>query len=84
MAGALLGGDAPFWLAIASRAFTRTILEVLKDSDQPMTVRDIADVLVTRAERPLDRREVNLVGAERVPRLSDRLTGELGGGWYNR
>ena len=59
---------------------TRTILEVLRNSAQPMTVRDIADVLITRAGRTLDRRETNLVVARArnaMPRLSDRLEGEL-------
>src|SRR5436309_495469 len=50
-------------LGIASGAFTRTILEVLRDSDQPLGVRGIADVLIKRAGRPLDRRETNLVVA---------------------
>ena len=79
----IMGGSAQegaVSLGIASGAFTRTILEVLRDAAQPMTVRDIADVLIGRAGRPLDRRETNLVVARvrnAMPRLSDRLEGEL-------
>ena len=81
----IIGSDASegaVSLGFASGEFSRTILEVLRDSDRPMTVRDIADVLVTRAGRPLDRRETNLVVARvrnAMPRLSDKQDGELNG-----
>jgi hypothetical protein len=45
-------------------------------------VREIAEVLVQRAGRPLDKREFNLVAARvrnAMPRLADRLDGELKG-----
>jgi hypothetical protein len=67
-------------LGIASGAFTRTILEVIRNASRPMSVRDIAEVLAQRAGRPLDKREFNLVVARvrnAMPRLSDRLHGEL-------
>ena len=73
-------GEGPVSLGIASGAFTRTILDVLRQADRPMCVRDIADVLVQRAGKTLDRREFNLVVARvrnAMPRLSDQLEGEL-------
>lgn len=69
-------------LGIPSGAFTRTILEVLRDSGQPLCVREIADTLAKRSQRSLDKREFNLVVARvrnAMPRLSDRLEGELRG-----
>jgi hypothetical protein len=67
-------------LGIATGTFTRTILEVLRDAEQPMGVRDIAAVLAKRAPRPLDKRESGLLN-QRIrnvmPRLSDQLEGEL-------
>jgi hypothetical protein len=79
----IMGGDATeeaVALGIRPGTFTRTILDVLRDADGPLCVRDIADVLAKRSERPLDKREVNLVVARVrnvMPRLSDQLDGEL-------
>lgn len=73
-------GEGAVSLGIASGAFTRTILEVIRDSDRPMCVREIAHVLVQRAGKLLDRRETNLVVARvrnAMARLSDQLNGEL-------
>lgn len=67
-------------LGIATGAFSRTILEVLRDAEQPMGVRDIAAVLARRAPRPLDKRESGLLNQRIrnvIPRLSDQLEGEL-------
>ena len=49
-------GDGALSLGIPSGAFTRTIMEVLRDAPEPLTVRDIAAVLAKRSERPLDKR----------------------------
>jgi hypothetical protein len=82
---AIMGADTAegaVSLGIASGAFTRTILEVIRDADRALCVREIAEVLAQRAGRPLDKREVNLVVARvrnAMPRLSERLTGELQG-----
>jgi hypothetical protein len=82
---AIMGSETPegvVSLGIASGAFTRTILEVIRDTDRSLCVREIADVLAQRAGRPLDRREFNLVVARvrnAMPRLSDRLDGEMRG-----
>jgi hypothetical protein len=67
-------------LGIATGAFSRTILEVLRDAEQPMGVRDIAAVLARRAPRPLDKRESGLLNQRIrnvIPRRSDQLEGEL-------
>lgn len=68
-------------LGIASGEFSRTILEALRDASEPLGVRGIADALIARAGKTLDRRETNLVVAPgcgtAMPRLSDRLEGEL-------
>jgi hypothetical protein len=69
-------------LGIQSGAFTRTILEVIRDAGQPLYVREIAEVLAKRAGRPLDKREFGLVMARvrnAMPRLGDQLDGELRG-----
>jgi hypothetical protein len=82
---AIMGSDTAegaVSLGIASGAFSRTILEVIRDASQPMTVRDMAGVLAKRAGRPLDKRELELVVARvrnAMPRLSDKLDGELQG-----
>jgi hypothetical protein len=67
-------------LGIAAGTFSRTILEVLRDAEQPMSVRDIAAVLARRAPRPLNKRESGLLNQRIrnvIPRLSDQLDGEL-------
>src|ERR1019366_184484 len=75
----IMGGDAmegAVALGIRPGTFTRTILDVLRNADGPLCVRDIADVLAKRSDRPLDRRERNLVVARVrnvMPRLSDQL-----------
>ena len=80
---AIMGSDTiegAVSLGIASGAFTRTILEVIRDADRAMCVREIAETLAVRAGRPLDKREFGLVVARvrnAMPRLSDRLDGEL-------
>lgn len=82
---AIMGSDTAegaVSLGIASGAFTRTILEVIRDAEQALCVREIAEVLAIRAGRSLDKREFNLVVARvrnAMPRLSDRLEGELRG-----
>lgn len=79
----IMGGDATegaVALGIRPGTFTRTILDVLRDASGPLCVREIADVLAKRSERPLDKREHNLVVARVrnvMPRLSDQLDGEL-------
>ena len=35
-------------LGIATRAFTRTILELIRDAGQPLCVREISDILAKR------------------------------------
>jgi hypothetical protein len=65
-------------LGIAACAFTRILLEIIRDAGRPMTVREIADVLALRVGRPLGRREFNLVVAwvrNAMPRLGDWLAG---------
>jgi hypothetical protein len=67
-------------LAIQSGAFTRTILETLRDAGEPLSIRQMAERLSGRAGRPLDAREFNLLVARvrnAVPRLGDKLDGEL-------
>jgi hypothetical protein len=67
-------------LGIATGAFTRTILEVIRDADRPLCVREIAYVLTQRAGRQLNKREFNLEVARirnAMPRLSDQLDGKL-------
>ena len=67
-------------LGIPSGAFSRTILEVLRDAGEPMSVRDIAGVLAKRVNRPLDKREAGLLNQRvrnALPRLSDKLDAEL-------
>lgn len=82
---AIMGSEVPegaVSLGIATGALRRTILEVLRDADRALCVRDIAEVLGVRAGRPLDKREFNLVVARvrnAMPRLSDRLHGGLEG-----
>lgn len=69
-------------LGIQSGAFARTILDILREASEPMGIRDIAEALAKRSERPLDKREFGLVVARvrnAVPRISDQLDGELRG-----
>jgi hypothetical protein len=67
-------------LGIRQGTFSRTILDVPRDADGPLCVRDIADVIAKRSDRPLVKRELNPV-VDRVrnvvPRLNDQLEGEL-------
>lgn len=73
-------GEGAVALGIKPGTFTRTILDMLRDADQPLCVREIAGKLAERSERPLDKRERNLVVARVrnvMPRLSDQLDGEL-------
>ena len=69
-------------LGIATGAFTRTILETLRDAKGPLCTREIATVLASRSERALGHKEFNLVIARvrnALPRISDGLDGELRG-----
>lgn len=69
-------------LGIQRGAFSRTILEVLRDASEPMGVRDIARALMRRSGKDLEGREFKMVVdrvRNAVPRMSDRLEGELRG-----
>jgi hypothetical protein len=69
-------------LGIRTGAFARTILDVIREAPEPVSVREIAGVLAKRSERPLDEREFSLVVARvrnAVPRISNQLDGELRG-----
>lgn len=69
-------------LGIQRGAFSRTVLEVLRDAAEPMTVQDIATALMQQSGKELDGREFNLVVARvrnAVPRMADQLDGELRG-----
>jgi hypothetical protein len=75
-------GEGAVALGIQPGTFTRTILEVLRDADGPRCVREIAGKLAGRSERPLDKRQFNLVVARVrnvMPRLSDQLEGGITG-----
>jgi hypothetical protein len=75
-------GDGAVSLGIAAGAFSRTILETLRGAEEPLCVREIAAALAPRAGRPLDKRETGLLVARvrnAMPRLADRLDGELRG-----
>ena len=67
-------------LGIQAGAFTRTILDTLRDAEAPLSAREIADKLATRSERPLDKREFGLLVARvrnTLPRISTHLEGDL-------
>lgn len=69
-----------FSLGIQIGAFRRTILDTLREADAGLSARDIADRLASRAGRPLERQEFNMLVARvrnAIPRMSDRLEGEL-------
>ena len=73
-------GEAVF--GIQRGAFSRTVLGVLREAEEPMTVRDIAAVLMRRGGKDLDGPAVALVVARvrnAVPRMSEQLEGELQG-----
>jgi hypothetical protein len=68
-------------LGIQRGAFSRTILEVLRDAE-PLSVRDIAAALMKKSGKDLDGHEFSMVVARvrnTTPRLSDRLDGQLRG-----
>jgi hypothetical protein len=67
-------------LGIPHGSFTRTVLETLRDTDKPLSVRDIAERLASG--KTLDKRQLGMLVARvrnAVPRLSDQLDGELRG-----
>jgi hypothetical protein len=69
-------------LGIQRGAFSRTILEVLREADEPMGVRDIAAALMKRSGKDLAGHEFDLVVARVrnvVPRMAEQLEGELRG-----
>jgi hypothetical protein len=73
-------GEGTVSLGIAAGAFARTILDVIRPANQPLSVREIAEALAPRAGKPLDKREMAMLVARvrnAMPRLSDRLDGEL-------
>lgn len=69
-------------LGIQRGAFSRTILEVLRDAPEPLTVREIALGLARKGGKELDGAALALVVARvrnAVPRMSEQLEGELQG-----
>jgi hypothetical protein len=69
-------------LGIQRGAFSRTILEVLREADEPMGIRDIAAALMKRSGKDLDGHAFDLVVARvrnAVPRMSEHLDGEARG-----
>lgn len=69
-------------LGIQRGAFSRTILEVLRDAPEPLTVREIALGLARRGGKDLDGPALALVVARvrnAMPRMSERLKGTLQG-----
>jgi hypothetical protein len=67
-------------LGYPAGAFSRVILDTLRQASEPLSARQIAEKLTESAERPLDKREFGGLLArvrEAMPRLSDRLDGEL-------
>ena len=69
-------------LGIQNGVFSRTILDVLRDASEPMTVRDIAAALMKRSGKDPDGHEFGLVVARvrnAVPGMSEHLDGTLQG-----
>jgi hypothetical protein len=76
------GQSGSFSLGIASGTFGRAILELLRDSPEPLCASEITDALASRSEKPLDKgQRVALLARVRnaLARNSDRLDGELRG-----
>ena len=66
-------------LGLQRDAFSRTILEVLREADEPMGIRDIAAARMKHSGKDLAGHEFDLVVARvrnAVPRMNEYLDGE--------
>lgn len=69
-------------LGIQRGAFSRTVLEVLREAPEPMGVRQIAEAMTRRSGKTLDGKALGLVVARvrnALPRMGELLEGEIRG-----